>query len=108
MAIFKPHLFTIIFVLLKPSGYAKYILSTPDGNVANLSNRNFAGFLRENHRNSIGISEYRTNRTILIDIREAKTAYSAFEGDAKTTELNVGVSVRIWLKTANSKMMVVW
>lgn len=101
MIIFKS--FLSIILLLAQSGYAKCILPTPDGGVENVSNRNFAGFLRESHRSSIRISEYQTNRTILIDIRAAKTAYSAFGGDAKTTELTVGLPVRIWLKNCKLK-----
>jgi len=78
---------------------SKCTLPSPDGGEpGKVSDRNLAGYLIDKKNNKIFIKEYRTNKTIKVDVSEIDTPYSAFGGDAPFSELVPGIAVRIWYK----------
>ena len=84
-------------VMVYPAAYAKCVLPLPDTG-EKVSARNLAGYLIEIKGNDAFIKEYKDGKLVRVDVSEIKTAYAAFDYDAKLSELTPGIQVKIWYK----------
>ncbi|QNP49120.1 hypothetical protein [Diaphorobacter aerolatus] len=87
--------FFVLLISLSNEATSKCSTPIPDSE-AIVSYHNAAGILMEINNNELILHSVDTNKNIVVNINNLTSAYSAFGGDVKISDLKTGIQMRIW------------